>query len=158
MRSLEDEFFTALARMHQHDHEPWPNVGLARIEVAGRLYRLGGAINAFIIPEIDGDQIVDLIAWKPDCPQRWYQRRGAASVLGLDNLRAARFLGEPLEVYANPERWLLSGKRGAVMLDGDYMRLIDLSHILVKDPELGERIYEAHRAPPPYLPQISVMP
>jgi hypothetical protein len=123
--NLEAEFFTALRRMRQLDADPWPFVGITRIEVSGRTYQPEpSGFTAFIVPEVNNSEIVDLVAWKPDRPNRWWQRTGNAAVLGADNLEVAR-LNEPPKVYPTPERWVIAGKGAIVLLDGDVDRLLE---------------------------------
>jgi hypothetical protein len=117
---LDAEYFAALRRMRQLDAEPWPGVGLIRIKVSGQRYEPAPhGFDAFILPEVDDDIIIDLITWRVGHPQRWWQRNGNASVLGADNFRAAKFLGEPPVLQPTPERWLVEGGRGCVLLEGN---------------------------------------
>jgi hypothetical protein len=148
----------ALPKMVGRDLCP-PGVGIVRAEFASsRLWQPAENGKLLLVTgEFDGDEPVDIIAWRASEPRQWWCRTGHASgVLGEDHLRACRFLGEPPIVHPTPEAWCRAGGTGCVVLDGNFMRLIDFEHVKVDDAELAGRIYRAHRTPPPHLPKIWV--
>lgn len=88
----------------------------ANIIVTGNTWRPADeGRSAVIVPVMDG-VVVDLVAWLPGKPDRWYLRRGTNSVLGWHDLRHAIVYGRPIRVHATPFDWLLSGLEGCVPL------------------------------------------
>jgi hypothetical protein len=158
---LEPEFLDSLIRLHRlvGDLSP-PNLGAAYGEFDGEFWRPveHGGVLLLVVPEFAGDELVDLLAFRASDPSRVFVRTGIAAVAGEDNLRAARFLGEPLLIHATIEDYIRAGMTGCCLIDGDSMRLFDLCHIVVNDPDLGKCIAAAHRAPPPHRPTIWVRP
>lgn len=63
-------------------------------------------------------RVIDIVAWLPAEPGRWWRRAGVLDVLGLGALALAELDGKPLRLYSTPAAWLGSGDpRGAVILD-----------------------------------------
>ena len=76
---------------------------------------------AAILPvcDIDGE-IVDLCAWFVDAPGRWWLRHGdECFVLGARALGRAAYFGDPIELHATPQAWMLAGGLGTCILRWD---------------------------------------
>jgi hypothetical protein len=146
----------ALPKMVGRDLCP-PLMGATRGEIAGRFWHPSerGEL-LLVIGEFQGDELIDVIAWRASDPRRWWFRTGHASVLGENHLRSTRFLGEPPIIHPTPEAWARAGGVGSVMLDGDFMRLMEFRRLDVSDDELAAAIDRAHRAPPKHRPKIYV--
>ncbi|MEX2628655.1 MAG: hypothetical protein WD341_01865 [Tistlia sp.] len=86
--------------------------------------------------------IVDLVAWRPSAPQRWWRRTGAAGVLG--DLDDARFQPRPvLHLRASPLAWVRAGGQGATVLDwrADPRDLLSgFAEIRCSSPAVAERL------------------
>ncbi|MCA8907993.1 MAG: hypothetical protein KDA64_08930 [Rhodospirillaceae bacterium] len=65
-----------------------------------------GGRRAVVCPVIEAGALVDLVAFRPSAPAKWWLRTGAAEVLGGDGLWHARIYGEPVRVMGNPLAWL----------------------------------------------------
>jgi len=156
---LENELIDASIRLHRMDPDPPKGVGATYAEFDGRFYQPAehGTL-LLLVGEFAGDELVDLLGWKPDCPQRVFSRTGIATVAGEDHLRAARFLNEPVLVHRTIEDYARAGQTGCCLFNSDFQQLISLNRILVDDLDLGERISAMHRAPPRRLPKILVRP
>jgi hypothetical protein len=64
---------------------------------------------AAVVPVHDRfGELVDLCAWFPNEPQRWWLRLGEATpILGTKALAIAAAEGEPINLQGTPERWLM---------------------------------------------------
>jgi hypothetical protein len=134
-----------------------PHIGAAFAELDGQLWQpTESGVLLLVVPEFAGDQLVDLLAYRPSAPSKVYLRTGHATVAGEDNLRAARFFGERILVHPMVEDYVRAGMTGCCVFNGDFERLIDFLRIDVSDAELAERIDRAHRAPPKHRPKIYV--
>ncbi len=73
--------------------------------------------DAILLPVADADgALVDIVAWLPYEPERWYMRVGIHGVLGWDELNAAKVYCRSVVVNASPLDWLLAGGKGCVAL------------------------------------------
>ena len=105
---------------------------VARISTAGRLWMPEPTgTPAFILPVWDGPApsiycgvenpvLIDMIAWRPDDPARWWYRQGEVDVdvvLGKAHLDLAHTEGWPISLHRTPLDWLRAGCRGAILLD-----------------------------------------
>jgi hypothetical protein len=107
----------ALARLSGQQ----PTVGVARIEPClDGLFSFSEAgepavIQACVDPDRElGDAgLIDLLAWLPTDPARWWWRVGTAAVLGDEMLQ----YGEPVPVVETPLAWLASEGRSLCILD-----------------------------------------
>jgi hypothetical protein len=66
---------------------------------------------------VENPVLIDMIAWRPDDPARWWYRTGEGDALGIDNLDLAHVEGWPISLHKTPLDWLRAGCRGAVLLD-----------------------------------------
>lgn len=140
-----------------YDHDP---LGLEKIATEGSHYQPAeDGREALILPVADGD-LLDLIAWFPDEPGRWWRRTGIPDILGEEAVRISRHTGERLRLHANPRDWLRDSGYGAVVLDwrGAWEWLPQLDRILVDDRHLYrevERVLAPYRRPPP-APEVKI--
>jgi hypothetical protein len=73
------------------------------------------------------DDVVDLVAFDPCEPGKWYLRTGdQCPVLGANQLRYAAMTGGTIRVYPDPSSWLLAKRDGFVVLDW-AVPIIDLA-------------------------------
>ncbi|MFZ1425850.1 MAG: hypothetical protein WAS21_03660 [Geminicoccaceae bacterium] len=84
---------------------------------------------------------IDLVAWHPDRPGRWWMLSGTAEHLGPWPASGdARLAEHPLAWLADPDRLcLLTFSRGMLT------RLLDLHHITITDRVFGQRLYSELR-------------
>ena len=61
--------------------------------------------------------LIDVVAFFPGAPGRWWLRYRGSVILGAEALAEAAWEHQPLELWETPEQWLLHRRRGAVMLD-----------------------------------------
>jgi hypothetical protein len=159
MVDLESEFTDCLIRLFKMDRACPEGIGAAYGEVVDRRRFWEPSDRGkllMVVGEYAGEDLVDLLAWRPSQPNRVYARTGIAAMAGENNLHTARFLREQILVHRTIEDYARSGFEGCCLFRNDFERLISLSNIDVDDLELGERISAAHRAPPPWLPKIRV--
>lgn len=83
----------------------------------------------------DSVEVVDLVAWLPANPGRWWTVLGAATVLGeaFAASPTSGFGGAPLRLHRTPLAWLQAGCDGAVILDPNRggRWLMDLDHAAI---------------------------
>ncbi len=104
-------------------------LAVARIGSGGRLWApepTGTPV--FILPAWNGTApsiyqaverplLVDLVAWRPDDPTRWWYRHGDVDVdLGADNLDVAHMTGLPISFATAPLEWLQGNCCGSCLL------------------------------------------
>lgn len=128
-------------RLHGH-------FGICRAQFHGDLYEPTGADGEPVIvmgvSEHPDEQIIDLVAFQPSDPTRWWLRSGQGVVLGLHNARLAAFKEEPVFVHATPLDWLRAECQGVVVLDwtADILSRLDGYGILT-DATTGKRLEQA---------------
>ncbi len=104
-------------------------LAVARIGTTGRLWMPEPTgTPAFILPVWNGPApsiysgvenpvLIDMIAWRPDDPTRWWYRQGEVDlVLGAEHLDLAHVEGWPITFEPTPLDWLRADCRGAVLL------------------------------------------
>jgi hypothetical protein len=152
MIDLVREFDTARRALREQIGDPVPpGLGLKWIETDGRFWQPGGvdAVLAVIVGEFVGENLVDLVSFDPSRPTRAWVRTGCAAMLGEENFLDARFMGEPLLVHADPVAYCRAAGRGIVILDGDFLRLIDLPDLQFDDRVFAVRVKRAQNRPRP---------
>ncbi|MCZ6763734.1 MAG: hypothetical protein O7C63_02235, partial [Alphaproteobacteria bacterium] len=92
----------------------------------GRIVRVGGRFFEFhpdgewavIVPVIDCHErsIVDLLAFDPDEPNKWWFRIGSERLLDGD-AHGDQHLGKPLQIFRTPLSWLKGRCAGVVIFD-----------------------------------------
>jgi hypothetical protein len=91
--------------------------GLARARSAGKFYEPDpDGEYAIIVPVMNGDELVDLIAFDPRQPAEWFVRLGGEPLLGAGAL-ADQLLEKPLHIFKTPLSWLQGGCAGVVVAD-----------------------------------------
>ena len=63
----------------------------------------------------DGE-LVDLCAWFPDRPGRWWLRYGDVFVIGARNIAIAADFDNPIVLHSTPQEWALAHGHGACLL------------------------------------------
>src|SRR5262249_36760452 len=136
-------------------------VGVERISVDGSVYQPDeGGSWAFITPihaDADGPEaldpeemlqvgdVVDLIAWRPEKPERWALRRGSVTWLGA--IGPQLLDPDPVPIWRTPLAWLQAGGMGLCLLSQvlhDRQRiLLGIRHILAEDVEHGRELRDA---------------
>ena len=104
-------------------------MAVARISAPGRLWMPEPTgTPAFILPVwngpapsiycgVENPALIDMIAWRPDDPTRWWLRQGDIdAVLGADNLDLAHTEGWPICFATTPLEWLRGNCHGACLL------------------------------------------
>ncbi len=131
--------------------------GLAKTQPMGKFYEPHDVGEyAVIVPVMDDDELVDLIAFDLPQPDRWWLRRGDTCLLGaaaLDHL----YLGAELQVRRNPLSWLQNHTEGCVVLDWPRAadRLRSIATLDAADIEHGQEI-RCHLQHPLLIPEIRV--
>ena len=99
------------------------------------------------------DGLLDLLAFDPTQPERWWLRRGQALLLGSIYVGLALEADSALPIYANPMSWIKANAEGVVVLDWEAAPslLLDASEFLAEDVALGDRLQAA------LAPSIMVM-
>lgn len=136
-------------------------IGLVQVETDSRDFwtpiDTGKAM--LVTPLVEEESVVDLIAFDPKAPDRWYLRTGAGWALGHDAVRRATDgWGEPerLELHPTPLEWLRSGCSGACVAqwtDEARMALRSLVGIDVGLPRFAH-VLRLELSRPPRLPDI----
>ena len=111
------------------------DLGVERISTTGRLYMpspdgFPAVILAIWSPAppsnycaVEDPEIVDLIAFRTDVPDKWWYRVGEPGLmLGEDHYLAAATEGVPLKVFDSPFAWLQGNCEGACILDDTEAR------------------------------------
>jgi hypothetical protein len=101
---------------------------------------------------------LDIIAWKPANPARWWLRTGMAVVLGEFSMHMHFNYSRRLPLHRTPLDWLAAGGNGACVLNMAAARY-DLMHfdaigIVAADLAHAEEVERAVRGPPPRRPRI----
>ncbi len=99
-------------------------------------------------------ELVDLVAWHPDVPERWYIRIGDETpILGAHALALAAYYRRSVTLYPSPEAWLYARLRdrdqdAVCVLDWsvDLRPLLEgVSGVECADPQLEGRLYDSLR-------------
>lgn len=96
---------------------PVPLFGRARIEpLANGTYRPADEGEWAVVVAVHDrhNELVDLVAFFPDDPTRWWLRYGDdCPVLGCGDLATAAYFGDPITLYSAPEAYLFAHARPA---------------------------------------------
>ena len=65
---------------------------------------------------VENPVLIDMIAWRPDDPARWWYRTGEGAVLGVEHLDLAHVEGWPISFATTPLKWLHGNCHGACLL------------------------------------------
>jgi hypothetical protein len=123
-----------------------------RFEFARDLEDATGHALAVIIPARDRyGETIDLAAWRPTTG-RFGTWRGAAVLLGEDQIDAPRLDGDCLRVFPGPAEWLRAERQGVVILDPKRARwLLAEERLLVADAPFGRQVRDMLRLPAPRI-------
>ena len=135
---------------------PLPMWGIATVTVDHEFYQPdeGGKL-AVIVPVLDREQIIDLVA----CTFGTLQvrtRKGVAPVLGHEWIDDAKLGLEPLKVFDDVLSWLRGRCRGVVVLDFEAApRLLrDVPALHCESHAMAEFLIEGFEWPLPYPPVL----
>ena len=140
---LHGHFGVCRAQFHDNTYSPAPD---------------GKPVIVMGVSEHPDEGLIDLVAFEPSNPARWFLRLGNAVVLGLHNARLALFEESPVLVHGTPLDWLRADCRGVVVLDwtADILSRLEGYGCLAADRETGELLKKAfHRHI--NIPQVRVM-
>lgn len=148
-------------------------IGVTRVRVEGAFYEPASdgvemvLIASFEVPPRlpDGrwrvsNEVVDLLAFRPVDPSRWWSRRGIVAALGEESLPS--FDDASVWVWRDPLAWLKSGAIGICPIDPDPASvrdvLLQLPGIDAEDVAHGREIESLMsrswtRLPPIYVPE-----
>lgn len=114
---------------------------------------------AFIQPILSGPDIIDLVAWFPSRPERWWTRRYSGNPLGIDQLDRAEIEGEPVLLHRTPLDRLRADGDGVVALDWKMTanQLRNIPVIITGDPDFGHEVRQRLTQPNMPCPEIRVL-
>jgi len=142
----------------------WPGpIGIAWVEThelgifdfsdAGQL--------AFVHPIYSGgfgSEVIDVAAWLPSDPSRWWTHNYSGWAIGDDQLFAAELQFDPILLHPCPLNWLAANGVGVVVMDwimsGAALRSIQA--IVVEDQEFGLEVERRLTMPVQHCPEIRV--
>lgn len=129
---LHGHFGVCLAQFHGDLYEPDPD---------------GTPVIVLGVSESPDEPIIDIVAFKPSEPNRWWLRLGQAVILGRHNARLALFKEEPLFIHATPLDWLRADCMGVVVLDwnADLTLYLDGYGVLAADHRTASKIEKSFR-------------
>jgi len=126
-----------------------------RFDFAAEVGLMRGTVAALVFPVFDEfGEIIDVAAWNPNggALALW---RGAACMLGEQNIRAPRIEHDGLTVHRDALAWLRAGRRGVVVIDPQRARwLLAEEQLVVDDAGFGRRLRDALRLP---MPQVFML-
>ena len=119
--------------------------GVDRAQFHGDLFEpapAGVPVIVMGVSEHPDEGLVDLVAFEPSNPVRWFLRLGNAVVLGLHNVRLALFEESPVFIHATPLDWLRANCQGAVVLDwkADILSRLEGYGVLAADEVTQRRL------------------
>ena len=110
------------------------------------------------LPVVEGDDFIDLIAFRLDRPGRWWVRTGSGVALGMAAIDAAadaaplwKLPGEApppiLNLYQTPLSWLRAGGGGAVILNPRFYAYLlgGIGQIQAEDEHHARQLHNAGR-------------
>lgn len=130
---------------------PFPRLyghfGVTRAQFHGGLYEPaseGKPVILMGVSEHPDEGLVDLVAFEPSNPARWFLRLGNAVVLGLHNARLALFEEAPVFIHATPLDWLRANCQGCAVLDwkADLLSHLDGEGVLAADDTIQRRLQQ----------------
>ena len=116
---------------------------------------------AFIQPVLSGPQyseIIDLVAWFPRRPDRWWTLMYLACPLGIEQLDFAEFEQKPAVLRRTPLSWLVAGGEGTCILDWQVsaLQLRQIPTLICEDEEHARIARQQLTMPRPRCPEIRV--
>lgn len=138
-------------------------LGYGRIQTTGNWYEPDpdGETSAIIAPVWSGDSysmVMDLVAWFPDRPGKWWSRASIGDLMGWANFDYADIAGEPLTLAATPQSWLASNGEGCCVLHWPTMipKLRSISRLDCETLTFARFVRQQLRQPPQSCPDIHV--
>ncbi len=139
-------------------------LGVARAEVhkCGFWQPCDDGVPVLVAPVFDGavspERLVDLAAWLPSAPGRFWRRSGWGVLLGWPALAAARRHGEPMRLHPTPQHWIADQWRGACILDWQHglAEMEDVPGIVCDSVTFAEHIERRLKQRAPRLPAVMV--
>ncbi len=109
-------------------------------------------------------EFVDMIAWRPEAPERLYRRLDVGAVLGSYGVTLAASVGYPLRLFRAAESFIRYGGElhgatcAAVLLDPAHAwRLLSsVPQLITDDIEHGEELQRLLTGQRPRLPRLTV--
>ena len=116
---------------------------------------------AYIHPVLSGPQyseIIDLVAWFPRRPDRWWTFKYLACPLGIEQLDFAEFEQKPAFLRRTPLSWLVAGGEGTCILDWQVsaLQLRQIPTLICEDEEHGHLARRELSTPRPRCPEIRI--
>lgn len=112
-----------------------------------------------LLPVYEDGELVDLVAFRSDAPDKWMLRTGNGWALGLDEGWGMLHNGDPLRLSATPLDWLRNEATGLCVLDWEApeltVELADFAAVQCPDATIAGLLTEA-LTQPSRLPSISV--
>ena len=102
-------------------------------------------------PEPYFPEVIDLCAWFPSNPNKWWMRTGCGPVLDLDAVERAAFFDKPLTIHRTPLDYLRSGCVGTVILRDSAFWLSSVQRIIAPDSETANRLAESFKSETPQI-------
>jgi hypothetical protein len=129
-----------------HIRFPW---GLGWVVAEGKGYRPAAsnepARAAFIVPAVVDGLVVDLVAQSFGL-RGICSRLGVTSLVGSDDVEAARTNGQPLYIFSSIPQWLKGGGRGAVVVDWQQAaHELDGVPAILCSPSIADRLFSITR-------------
>jgi hypothetical protein len=124
-----------------------PIWGFDFVEFSRLIYQPApGGDCALIVPVFDDGKLIDLVACRPT-DYRIATRHGIARALGENWIDLAVLHRARLPLYSDPLRWLMNGRRGAVVLDWSQAGFLfdGLEGITCDSPALANRVHATTR-------------
>lgn len=105
-----------------------------------------------ILPELQGGEIVDLVAFPLLAPHLMASLRGSAAILGEEELVRLREAEELVPVWEHPLSWLKSGCTGAVVVNfHPPPAALFGARLMANTVALAEKLERALTAPAPEI-------
>lgn len=116
-----------------------------------------------VLPVYEDGELVDLVAFRSELPDKWMLRTGLGWALGVEDglprlYERSFWHTEPLSLSATPLDWLRGGAKGLCVLDWEAPELAELSDftaVQCPDATIAAVLRKA-LTKPPRLPNISV--
>lgn len=125
-----------------------PIWGFDFVEFSGLTYQpLLGADSALIVPVFNDDGLIDDLVACRVTDRRIATRHGLARALGENWIDLAVMRRTRLRLHADPLRWLMNGRYGAVVLDWSRAGFIfdGVEEIICDSPSLANRVHATTR-------------
>lgn len=110
-----------------------------------------------VLAEPWGGELIDLIAFPFDAPQRLMRLRGIPSVLGEEEVSRTAYVDGKAQLWDDPLQWLRAGGEGGVVLEfSPPPWCLQQAVLTASSLELARRLRRAYATPPPQQPEVVV--